>query len=59
MRVRQEGGLQGLWGLQNKFEQKSKGGQGKLFFIFSITFVRITFFSNGRVRQEGGMIQAN
>ena len=27
--------------------------------FFSITSVRITFFSNVRVRQEGGMILAN
>ena len=32
---------------------------GKLIYFFSITSVRITFFSNGRVMQEGGMIHAN
>ena len=32
---------------------------GKLIYIFSITSVRITFFSNGRVMQEEGMIHAN
>ena len=32
---------------------------GKLIYFFSITSVRITFFSNGRVMQGGGMIHAN
>ena len=35
------------------------GVLGKLRYFFSITSVRITFFSNGRVMQEGGMIHAN
>ena len=39
-------------GDQNKFKQKSRGA--KIIFFLSITFVRNTFFSNGRVRQEGG-----
>ena len=33
---------------------KKVGGEGKLFF-FSVTSVWITFLSNGRVRQEGGV----
>ena len=40
----------GLWGFQNKLEQKSRG-QGNFFFY---NFHRDYFFSNGRVRQEGG-----
>ena len=37
---------------------KKYGGSRQIFF-FSITSARITFFSNVRVRQEGGIIQAN
>ena len=47
----------GAVGGSKQIGTKKWGGQSKLFF-FSIIFVRITFFSNGRVRQERGMIQA-
>ena len=48
-----------MWecGVQNKFEQKIRGVEANFFFY--ITSARITFFSNVRVRQEGGIIQAN
>ena len=36
---------------------KKKGDQGNFFFFYNLCLEN--FFSNGRVRQEGGMIQAN
>ena len=47
-----------LGGSKQIITKKWGGGRGN-FFFFSITSVRITFFSNVRVRQEGGMILAN
>ena len=50
------------WGALGGFKTNynKKVGRGKAnFFFFSITSVRITFLSNVRVRQEGGMILAN
>ena len=41
----------GLWGVQNKLEQKSRGVKANFFYI---TFIWIIFFLNVRVRQEGG-----
>ena len=38
------------WGVQNKFEHKNRGGGGS-----SPDY----FFSNVRIRQEGGIVQAN
>ena len=39
------------WGVQNKLEQKSRGVKAN-FFLYN--FHLDYFFSNGRVRQEGG-----
>ena len=41
----------GCGGVQNKLEQKSRGSRQ---IFFSIISIGIFFFSNGRVRQEGG-----
>ena len=40
----------GLWEVQNKLEQKSRGVKAN---FFSYNFHRDYFFSTGRVRQEG------
>ena len=44
------------WGVQNKFEQKI-GGVKAIFFFYNLS--PDYFFSNVRIRQEGGMIQDN
>ena len=46
------------WGVQNKFEQKSRGVKANHFFFYKSPSGLLSF-SNERVRQEGGMIQAN
>ena len=46
------------WGVQNKFEHKNRGGGGKaIFFFYNLS--PDYFFSNVRIRQEGGIVQAN
>ena len=45
------------WGVQNKFEQKIRGVKAIFFFFYNLS--PDYFFSNVRVRQEGGIIQAN
>ena len=48
-----------LGGSKQIITKKWGGGTRQIIIIFFITSVRITFFSNVRVRQEGGMILAN
>ena len=48
----------GFGGFKTNYNKKG-GGPRQIIIFFSITSVRITFFPNVRVRQEGGMILAN